>query len=115
MKDAIIHKTARVCRMKKMLIVFFLVIGANLSADLVSDGLVAHSKGDYDKANKLYLESCDQGNSKGCLALGSLYALGHGVDIDVVTAKKFFKKACEGGNKRGCINFDFYNVKPETN
>lgn len=114
MKNDTINETAGVYRMKKILLILFLIIGANLSADLVMDGLAAHSKGDYDKANSLYTQSCEQKDAKGCLALGSLYALGHGVERDIETAKKLFKKACKGGNQRGCVNFEAYNVKPET-
>jgi TPR repeat protein len=100
--------------MKKILTIFFLIISANLSADLVADGMAAHYEGDYTKANNLYTQSCDQKDAKGCLALGSLYALGHGVERDIETAKKLFRKACEGGNQRGCVNFEAYNVKPES-
>ena len=99
--------------MSKMLIIFFLIISINVSADLVSDGLATHYEGNYAKAHMLYAEACQQGNTKGCLSLGSLYALGHGVKINIEIAKKFFKKACDGGNERGCVNFDAMNLKPK--
>lgn len=89
--------------------------GINLSADLIMEGMAAHSEGNYEKANKLYSQACNEGNPKGCLSVGALYALGHGVERNIETAKKYFKQACEGGNQRGCVNFEAYSVKPESN
>ena len=97
--------------MKQTFVIIFLIIGINLSADLVMDGMAAHRVGNYEEANKFYTQSCDQGNAKGCLHLGALYSLGHGTDRNIDIANKYFQKSCEAGNKKGCELYKFYSEK----
>jgi len=53
---------------------------------------------DLDKAVEWYMKACENNDATGFLGMGSLYALGQGVDKDPIQAHRFFIKAEELGN-----------------
>ena len=45
--------------MNKLLLIISLLLGVNLFADLVNDGLKEYEKGNKQKAKELYTKACD--------------------------------------------------------
>jgi TPR repeat protein len=95
-------------RYLKVLLALFLNI--NLMADNADDGLQALKNKDYIKAEKLWEQACNDGNTKGCFHLsnlGILYKNGEGVKQDYNKAKNLWEIACENqdyGGGGGCYN-----------
>jgi len=88
--------------MVKIVIGMLLLIHLNLFAGLVDEGVTAYNKGDVVSANKLYLQACKDGSSRGCLKSGLLYYIGTDVKQDIVKAKKLFVRACKRSNPEAC-------------
>lgn len=61
-------------------------------------------KGDYVNAFGLFKKSCDGGNASGCFGLGTMYAVGRGVDMDLEKAKKYYEMGCSAGDPTSCTN-----------
>ncbi len=75
--------------MTKIMISMLLLLNLNLFADLIDDGSAAYNKGDIILANKLYLQACKNGSSRGCLKSGLLYFTGTDVKKNIIkTIKK---------------------------
>ena len=47
--------------------------------------------------------SCKRGKPSACRALGDLYARGHGVAKNLVTAAGYYRTACTWGDKQACV------------
>lgn len=58
----------------------------------------------YTESARLFAQSCELRNYRGCRNLGVQYSLGEGVEIDHDRAHELYAKACEGGDMRGCNN-----------
>lgn len=58
----------------------------------------------YTEAARLFAQSCELGNNRGCRNLGLQYSIGQGVEVDHARAGAFYRQACEGGDMRGCNN-----------
>ncbi|MDR2789930.1 MAG: sel1 repeat family protein [Campylobacteraceae bacterium] len=63
-----------------------------------------YGKGDYEKAAKLFKQSCDAGVAESCYNLGYMYNNGEGVKYDHFKAVELYKKGCDGGSALGCIS-----------
>jgi len=46
--------------------------------------------------------ACKRGKASACRGLGNLYARGHGVKKDMVTAAGYYRTACTGGDMHAC-------------
>ncbi|RLA76096.1 MAG: hypothetical protein DRG30_03585 [Epsilonproteobacteria bacterium] len=88
--------------MTKIMISMLLLMNLNLFADFLDDGSTAYSRGDITLANKLYLQACKSGSSRGCLRSGLLYFTGTDVKQNIVKAKKLFVRACKRSNPEAC-------------
>ncbi|HCX72879.1 MAG TPA: sel1 repeat family protein, partial [Candidatus Cloacimonas sp.] len=85
-------------------LLFSLLVPVFLFADDFDDAKKAHNQGNYSKAAELFKTSCDNGNAKGCVMMGSYYHLGLGVERDYSKAVELYKKACDGGFYLACNN-----------
>ena len=95
--------------MKKVILIACLLLGVNLYANLLVDGIEEYNKGNYEKAKELYIKACDGGDMRACQNLGLIYYNGDGVRQDKVKAKELFGKACDGGYMNGCKNYKTLN------
>ena len=57
----------------------------------------AYKEGDYETAAKEFLPLAEDGDHRAMYALGSMYAAGHGVPMDLKEALKWFRKAATYG------------------
>lgn len=67
-----------------------------VNADFKSAG-DAYKAGDYETAAKEFLPLAENGDHRAMYALGSMYAAGHGVPMDLKEALKWFRKAATYG------------------
>lgn len=51
---------------------------------------------------KMLERACELGHPLGCLKIGIVYKLGHGVQSDAVAARAYFERACKLGLSDGC-------------
>jgi TPR repeat protein len=58
----------------------------------------AYKDGDYETAAKEFLPLAEDGDHRAMYALGSMYAAGHGVPMDLKEALKWFRKAATYGH-----------------
>jgi len=79
-----------------ILIIAFLSISLSVHADFESAG-DAYKDGDYETAAKEFLPLAENGDHRAMYALGSMYAAGHGVPMDLKEALKWFRKAASYG------------------
>ena len=72
-----------------------LVLNITLFADLIDDGLAEFTKRNHDKSRQLFQESCDSGNTDGCLHLGAVYLMTtEDISPNYKLAAQAFKSAC---------------------
>ncbi len=71
-------------------------INQAVHADFESAG-DAYKDGDYDTAAREFLPLAENGDHRAMYALGSMYAAGHGVPMDLKEALKWFRKAATYG------------------
>ena len=71
-------------------------INQAVHADFESAG-DAYKDGDYETAAKEFLPLAENGDHRAMYALGSMYAAGHGVPMDLKEALKWFRKAATYG------------------
>ncbi len=57
----------------------------------------AYKEGDYETAAREFLPLAESGDHRAMYALGSMYAAGHGVPMDLKEALKWFRKAASYG------------------
>ncbi len=57
----------------------------------------AYKEGDYETAAREFLPLAESGDHRAMYALGSMYAAGHGVPMDLKEALKWFRKAATYG------------------
>lgn len=81
-----------------IIILSIILLGFSLpvNADFKSGG-DAYKKGDYETAAKEFLPLAENGDHRAMYALGSMYAAGHGVPMDLQEALKWFRKAAGYG------------------
>lgn len=95
--------------MKKIILFIFLILNINLVADLIDDGLAEFTKGNYEKSRQLFQESCNSGNTKGCLHLGAVYLMTtENIVPNYKLAAQAFKKACDNGERIACKKYKQY-------
>nr|WP_314239031.1 hypothetical protein [uncultured Campylobacter sp.] len=97
--------------MKRVFVLLVILLSVGFSKNLIESGKEAYSKGDYQKAARLYQKACDEGWALGCSNLGVLYADGQGVKQNFPTAKQYYGKACDLGLQLGCDNYRMLNEK----
>ncbi len=90
--------------MRKIFMSVLMLLGLNLSAGLVEDGVKAYEDGNATHASKLYAKACKTGKLKGCTKLGILYFTGDGVKKNQKKAKKLFEKACKKHYSLACYH-----------
>ncbi len=61
-------------------------------------------KGDLKNAFDLFKKSCENGNAAGCFGLGTMYASGTGVQININRAKHYYEMGCASGDVASCTN-----------
>ncbi|MDR2789788.1 MAG: sel1 repeat family protein [Campylobacteraceae bacterium] len=76
-----------------------------MSADDFNKAFKAYENGDYQKAVKLFQQSCDKKDTWSCVSLAAMYANGDGVKQDYAKAAEYFEKACDLGEQMGCENY----------
>ena len=79
-----------------ILAIALLCASFSVSADFKAGG-DAYMKGDYETAAKEFLPLAENGDHRAMYALGSMYAVGHGVPRDLKEALKWFRKAAVYG------------------
>jgi len=83
--------------MKKIALVIILICTSfPVIADFITAG-DAYKRGDYETAAKEFLPLAENGDHRAMYALGSMYAAGHGVPMDLKEALKWFRKAASYG------------------
>ena len=75
-----------------LLCISLVCINQAVHADFESAG-DAYKAGDYETAAKEFLPLAEEGDHRAMYALGSMYAAGHGVPMDLKEALKWFRKA----------------------
>ncbi len=86
----------KACVKKSSLLVALLCASFSVSADFKAGG-DAYIKGDYETAFKEFLPLAKDKDHRAMYALGSMYAAGHGVPMDLQEALKWFRKAAVYG------------------
>lgn len=72
----------------------------------------AMKKNDVATAFALFKKSCDGGNPSGCFGLGTMYATGKGVDVNLQKAQRYYEMGCSAGDPTSCTNLAMlYNEK----
>jgi TPR repeat protein len=95
--------------MKKIIIFILLTFNIGLFADLIDDGLAEFAKRNYEKSQQLFQESCDNGNTKGCLHLGAIHLMTRENKLpNYKLASQAFKKACDNGETIACKKYEHY-------
>jgi len=79
-----------------ILTIALLCISLSVHADFETAG-DAYKEGDYETAAKEFLPLAEDGDHRAMYALGSMYAAGHGVPMDLKEALKWFRKAATYG------------------
>ena len=79
-----------------ILTIALLCINLSVHADFETAG-DAYKRGDYETAAKEFLPLAENGDHRAMYALGSMYAAGHGVPMDLKEALKWFRKAATYG------------------
>lgn len=74
-------------------------------------GAIFGKRGEFDKALKLYKQTCDLNSSMGCSNLGFMYLNGQTVTKDFTIARKYMKKSCDLNNSNGCLNLGIIHEK----
>lgn len=81
---------------KTYLVIALLCTSFSVSADF-QEGGNAYKKGDYETAFIEFLPLAEGHDHRAMYALGSMYAAGHGVPMDLKIALKWFQKAATYG------------------
>ncbi len=76
----------------------------NNKEDSMETARQAYSQGDYQKAREIWKFEADKGNTEAQSWLGSLYANGEGVEVDVANALAWYEKAAEQGHAMAQAN-----------
>jgi TPR repeat protein len=79
-----------------LLCISLVCINQAVHADFESAG-DAYKEGDYETAAREFLPLAENGDHRAMYALGSMYAAGHGVPMDLKEALKWFRKAATYG------------------
>lgn len=79
-----------------LLCISLVCINQAAHADFESAG-DAYKEGDYETAAREFLPLAENGDHRAMYALGSMYAAGHGVPMDLQEALKWFRKAATYG------------------
>ncbi|MFM9915855.1 MAG: tetratricopeptide repeat protein [Rhizobacter sp.] len=66
----------------------------------------AHRRGDEAALARLLKDAADRGNVTAALALGTLYAQGLGVAVDIAAAERYWKQAALAGSAEAQRNLD---------
>ncbi len=74
-------------------------------------GAIFGKRGEFDKALKLYKQTCDLNSSMGCSNIGYMYLNGQAVTKDFTIAKRYLKKSCDLNNSNGCLNLGIIHEK----
>lgn len=90
--------------MSKIILGFCLIIGVNVYADLVSDGIEEYNKNNYTHAIELWNKACTDGSVAGCNNLAFMYANGRGVHFDEKRASELYTLTCDAGDSTACSN-----------
>ena len=97
----------------KSLFFAILLASAPLSsfAQDYSVGMIAHVKGDYALALRVWTPLAEQGEAPAQSMLGEMYGRGEGVPKDYVEAMRWFRLAADQGYAQGQINLGvlYYN------
>ena len=81
-----------------------LLLGVNIYAGLIEDGIAEAKKGRNVEALKLFEQSCVEiKTAQGCFFSGQAYAKGTIVTKDIDKAFDFFIKSCDLGYTSGCM------------
>ena len=97
--------------MIKIILAASLLLGANLWAGLIEDGVSKARKGENVEALKLFERAClRESTAQGCFFSGQAYAKGSIVEKDLKKAFDFFSKSCDLGYTDGCmvVGSDYY-------
>jgi len=62
----------------------------------------ASDEGVWEAATLWLVNGCERGHARGCLGLGTAFALGRGVDKDEAHAATLYERACDGGEALAC-------------
>lgn len=90
--------------MIKKIIVVMLLLGVNIYAGLIEEGIAEARKGKNVEALKLFEQACivDK-TAQGCFYSGQAYSKGTVVTKDMGKALDFFNKSCDLGYTSGCM------------
>jgi len=78
-------------------VLIFFSIGQFTYADVFKDGGEAYKNGDYETAAKKFLEVAEKKDHRAMYALGSMYAVGQGVELDYNKAFNWLSQASKYG------------------
>ena len=88
--------------MKKILLLFFLILSFNAYGDSFADtlkpGIKEHWLGNYTQALQILKPLAANGDDEAQMYLGLMFRDGQGVEIDNFKAFNFFKQSAEQGN-----------------
>jgi TPR repeat protein len=93
--------------MKALKLLFFCSLILSISAihaQNLSEGIIAESKGNYDKALQELRPLAAQGNVNAEVEIGAMYRYGQGVPVDYVQAFNWYSKAASKGNTQAQIS-----------
>jgi hypothetical protein len=92
-------------------VVFFLMLTGGAAAGPLEDGAVAHRRGDYATAVRLWRPLAEQGVAKAQFFIGFMYEAGEGVPQDYAEAAKWVRLAAEQGLAAGQFSLgNMYNT-----
>lgn len=77
---------------------------SNNKEDTMDIARQAYSQGDYQKAHDIWKFEADEGNPEAQSWLGSLYANGDGVEVNVESALAWYEKAAQQGHAMAQAN-----------
>jgi len=90
--------------MKKSVGLVIAGIATACFADALDEGQTALEQKRYLDAVSAFTQSCESGNGKGCLNLGSMYENAVGVAQNKYKASNLYAQACRAKEALGCSN-----------
>ncbi|KYJ87529.1 tetratricopeptide repeat protein [Sulfurovum riftiae] len=89
--------------MKKIIMIFLLIVFPAFSGSMEDEAREAYNAGDYKKAIDITKKACNDKIARACTGIGRAYEKGKmGLNIDYTEARHYYSQACTAGDGSAC-------------